>query len=124
VGTLLLSRSDVRRLLDPAALVPAMREAFRAYSLEREVPQRRVRSPLPGGEGGAMVLVPGLVPGLPAYTVKVHAKFPGGVQAIRGVLLLHDLETGDLLAVMDSGHLTAARCVLRGSQAHNSLMRP
>ena len=122
--TLLLSRSDVRRLLDPAALVPAMSDAFKAYSLEREVPQRRVRSPLPGGEGGTMVLVPGLVPGIPDYTVKVHAKFPGRDPAIRGVLHLHDLETGELLAVMDSGHLTAARTGVAGAVATDVLARP
>jgi ornithine cyclodeaminase len=123
VETLLLSRSDVGRLLDPAALVPAMRDAFRAYSMERKVPQRRVRSSLPGGEGRAMVLLPGLVPGIPAYTVKVHAKFPALDPAIRGILHLHDLETGDLLAVMDSGHLTAVRTGVAGAVAADVLAR-
>ena len=46
---------------------------------------------------------------MPAYTVKVHAKFPAEQPAIRGVLCLHDAATGDLLAVMDSTYLTAAR---------------
>jgi ornithine cyclodeaminase len=101
-----------------------MRDAFQAYSLERTVPQQRVRSSLPGGEGSAMVLVPGLVPGIPAYTVKIHAKFPGWDPAIRGVLHLHDLETGDLLAVMDSGHLTTVRTGVVGAVAADVLARP
>src|SRR5262249_36875545 len=69
---------------------------------------RRVRSTLPG-PGTATVLFPGVAPGIPAYTVKVHAKFPRQQPAIRGVLCLHDAETGDLLAVMDSTYLTSVR---------------
>jgi ornithine cyclodeaminase/alanine dehydrogenase-like protein (mu-crystallin family) len=71
-----------------------------------------------------MVLVPGLVRGIPAYTVKVRAKFPGRDPAIRGVLHLYDLETGGLLAVMDSGHLTAERTGLAGAVAADVLARP
>src|SRR5216683_1551059 len=37
--------------------------------------------------------------GIPAYTVKVNAKFPAASPALRGVVCLHDLE---LLALADS----------------------
>ncbi len=50
-----------------------------------------------------MVLAPGLAPELPAYTVKVHAKNLGRRPALTGVICLHDLHSGDLLAVLDSG---------------------
>jgi len=56
-----------------------------------------------------MLLAPGLVPGIPAYSVKVHAKFPGSNPAIQGVLILHDLATGRPLAIMESSYLTALR---------------
>jgi ornithine cyclodeaminase len=74
---LLLTRSEAGGLLDPAALMPEIREAFGAYSLGRDVPARQARSSLSGGpENSATVLFPGLVPGLPTFTVKAQAKFP------------------------------------------------
>jgi len=123
--SLLLTRSDVERLLDPVALLPDLRSAFAAYSLQRTIPAQRIRSSLPhGATGSAMVLFPGLIPDIPAYTVKVHAKDPRGRPAIRGLLLLHDLETGRLLAAMDSTHLTAVRTGVAGAIAADVLARP
>jgi ornithine cyclodeaminase len=119
VRTLLLTRSEVEGLLDPAAIVPALQRAFVAYSVDPGVRARRVRSALPG-PGTATVLFPGIAPGIPAYTVKVHAKFPDQQPAIRGVLCLHATDTGELLAVMDSTHLTAVRTGLAGALAAHS----
>jgi ornithine cyclodeaminase/alanine dehydrogenase-like protein (mu-crystallin family) len=121
--TLLLTRSEVAGLLDPAALVPALRRAFVSYSANPDERARRVRSGLPG-PGTAAVLFPGVVPGVPAYTVKVHAKFPDEHPTIRGVLCLHATETGELLSVMDSTHLTAVRTGLAGALGAHVLACP
>jgi ornithine cyclodeaminase/alanine dehydrogenase-like protein (mu-crystallin family) len=122
MDTLLLRRSEVMHLLDPVAVIPLLRAAFQAYSLDRTTPAQRVRSPLPG-PGTAMILVPGLAPQIPAYTVKVHAKFPEQRPTIRGVLHLHDIQTGQLLAVMDSTYLTAVRTGIAGALAADVLAR-
>src|SRR5688500_14790566 len=106
---MLLTRTDVEELLDATALVEELRDGFVAYSATRVGRAARVRALLPRGDGTATVLFPGTVPGLSAYTVKVHAKFPAQTPAIRGVVCLHDIHTGALLAVMDSTHLTAMR---------------
>jgi ornithine cyclodeaminase len=71
-----------------------------------------------------MLLAPGLVPGIPAYSVKVHAKFPSQDPAIRGVLVLHDLATGAPLALMESSLLTALRTALAGALGAEALSRP
>ncbi len=86
----------------------------------------RVPVPLPQLRAGAsgMLLAPGLVPGIPAYSVKVHAKFPGGDPAIQGVLILHDLETGAPLAIMESSYLTALRTGLAGALGADVLALP
>lgn len=120
--TLLLTRDDVIRLVEPEALVPLLRDAFRAYSLERTHPAHRFRAELPT-DGTVMLLAPGLVPGIPAYTVKVHAKFPTQQPAIKGVIHLHDLETGHLLAIMDSTYITALRTGMSGALAAGILAR-
>jgi len=124
--TLVLTAEEIRSLLDTRALLPHMREAFAKYSMERTVPARRFPVILPDtamtGAGG-MVLAPGILPGIPAYTVKVNAKFPDAYPAIKGVILLHDIKTGDLLSVLESGHITALRTGLAGAIAADTLAR-
>src|SRR5262245_24735760 len=122
-STLLLTRSEVESLLDPASCLPLLRAAFVDYSASHGQRARRVRADLPG-PGSATVLFPGTAPGIPAYTVKVHAKFPAEEPAIRGVLCLHSTRTGALLAIMDSTHLTAVRTGLAGALAAHVLARP
>ena len=124
MSTLLLNRSQVEALLDADTLVERLRAGFVAYSSNPIGRALRARSPLAGGTGTATVLFPGSVPGLPVYTVKVHAKFPAEVPAIRGVLCLHDMSSGQLLAIMDSTYLTAMRTGIAGALAADVLARP
>jgi hypothetical protein len=63
--TLLLSRTELEGLLDPDACLDALRAGFLAAP--GGVLPRRMRTGLPG-----------LIDGVPAYTAKVDAKFPGG----------------------------------------------
>lgn len=121
--TLLFTRSEVVQLVDPVKLIEPMRAAFRDYSKQRVIPGQRFFTPL-NGPGDAMILAPGLTPGIPAYTVKVHAKFPAQQPAINGALLLNDLQTGELLAVMDSTYLTAVRTGLGAAIATDLLAKP
>jgi ornithine cyclodeaminase len=122
MDTLLITRADAAELLDSTSLIPALKQGFIRHSSQHSVRPLRVRSDLPG-PGTATVLFPGTLPDVPAYTVKVHAKFPDQIPAIRGVLCLHSSHTGDLLAVMDSTHLTAVRTGLAGAVAADALAR-
>jgi alanine dehydrogenase len=118
--TLLLNRSDLEGLLDPGSCIEALRRGFTAAPAD--VPARRVIAPIPG-PGSATALLPGLVEGVPAYTVKVNAKFPGMRPALRGVVCLHDLEGGELLAVLDSATVTAWRTGLAAALGTHVLAR-
>jgi ornithine cyclodeaminase len=71
-----------------------------------------------------MILVPGIVAGIPAYTVKVHAQHPGHDPAIQGVIILSSLETGATLAILEAGFLTALRTGLTGAIGADVLSRP
>ena len=123
--TIVLTASDVRRLLDRPALLASLRGAFAAYSTRRTIPAQRAGSPLPG-EGGrtVMVVYPGLIDGIPAFTVKVNTKIPGAARSVIGSIHLADLETGDVLAIMDSVVITAERTALAGGLAADVLARP
>jgi len=124
VPTLLLSAADVRRLLDRDALLRALRDAFAAYSTSRTVAARRAGSALPGPGGRTVMIVfPGLIDGIPAFTVKVNTKLPGMTPSVIGALLLTDLETGAVLAIMDSIVITAERTALAGALAADVLAR-
>lgn len=118
--TLLLSRSDLERLLDVRSCIEELRQGFTAPP--PGIDAQRVRTDLPG-PGTATALIPGLVDGIPAYTVQVHAKFPSSRPALRGVVCLHDLQSGDLLAVLDSATVTAWRTGLAAALGTDILAR-
>lgn len=118
--TLLLSRSDLELLLDVRSCIEELRRGFTAPPSEPEA--QRVRTDLPG-PGTATALIPGLVSGIPAYTVKVNAKFPGSRPALRGVVCLHDLQSGVLLALLDSATVTAWRTGLAAALGTDVLAR-
>ncbi|MHB1873650.1 MAG: ornithine cyclodeaminase family protein [Streptosporangiaceae bacterium] len=130
--TLLLTRSVIERLLDVDEALRVLRDGFRAAPAA-EGPQfepaafppspLRVRTDLPG-PGTATCLMPGLLPGVPAYTVKVNAKFPAASPALRGVVCLHDLATGELLALADSATVTAWRTGLSAALGTDLLANP
>lgn len=118
--TLLLSRTDLAGLLDVDACLDGLRAGFLAPA--QDVRPRRVHTALPG-PGTATALIPGLIDGVPAYTVKVNAKFPSATPAVRGVVCLHDLSTGELLALLDSATVTAWRTGLAAALATHALAR-
>nr|WP_238345635.1 ornithine cyclodeaminase family protein [Actinopolymorpha cephalotaxi] len=121
---MLLGCSDLERLLDVNACLDALRQGFVAVGSDQpDIPPRRTRTDLPG-PGTATALLPGLVPGVPAYTVKVNAKFPGARPALRGLVCLHDLASGELLAVLDSATVTAWRTGLAAALGTDLLARP
>jgi len=125
--TLILGRAEIKALVSPQEALEPMRNAFRHYSTQRAIPALRVPSPLPApapSDAGVMILVPGVVAGIPAYTVKVNAKYPAGNPAIQGVIILSNLETGATLAILESGFLTALRTGLAGAIAADVLARP
>ncbi|MEX2153016.1 MAG: ornithine cyclodeaminase family protein [Gemmatimonadaceae bacterium] len=118
-----MSASDVARLLDHRELLEQLRHAMCAYSTA-QVRARRAHSPIPGAAPHSVMLVfPGIVAGIPAYTVKINAKLPESIPSVRGLISLHDLDTGRVLAVMDSIAITAIRTALVGGLAAQALAR-
>jgi ornithine cyclodeaminase/alanine dehydrogenase-like protein (mu-crystallin family) len=124
MSAILLSASEIRELLDHRALLEQLRHAMIAYAGDSRIPGRRTHSPIPANvPHSVMIVFPGLVPGIPAYTVKINAKLPASTPSVLGLISLHDLETGKLLAVMDSIAITAIRTALVGGLAAQTLAR-
>jgi ornithine cyclodeaminase/alanine dehydrogenase-like protein (mu-crystallin family) len=124
VAAVLLSASDVEGLLDHHQLLEQLGQAMCAYAARPQARARRAHSIIPGASPhSVMIVFPGLVPGIPAYTVKVNAKLPESTPSVRGLLALHDLDSGELLAVMDSIAITKIRTALVGALAARALAR-
>ncbi|MBO1334167.1 ornithine cyclodeaminase family protein [Streptomyces sp. VRA16 Mangrove soil] len=122
--TRVLTRTDLLTLLEPAACVDVLAAGFRATADgEGATPAHRVVAELPF-PGTATALIPGVLPGVPAYTVKVNAKFPGAAPALRGVVCLHSGTDGELLALLDSATVTAWRTGLAAALGTHVLARP
>src|SRR5580704_13733332 len=120
--TLFLGGSDVAGLLDIDELAGALRTGFLKHDAAPPA-GLRVTADLPGG-ATATALLPGLLAGIPAYTAKLNAKFPTAVPALRGVVCLHSLDDGRLLAVLDSASLTAWRTGIAAAVATDVLAAP
>ncbi|WP_406015670.1 NAD(P)-binding domain-containing protein [Streptomyces sp. NBC_00984] len=120
--TRLLTRSDLLAVLDPETALKALSEGFRHVG-SPAVAGQRVRTDLPF-PGTATALIPGLLPGIDAYTVKVNAKFPGARPALRGVICLHSGRDGELLALLDSATVTAWRTGLAAALGTDVLAAP
>lgn len=108
-------------MLEPVACIAALRDGFRAAA--SPVAGQRVRTDLPF-PGTATALIPGVLPGIDAYTVKVNAKFPGARPALRGVICLHSGHDGELLALIDSATVTAWRTGLAAALGTHVLAGP
>ncbi|MFD9886174.1 ornithine cyclodeaminase family protein [Streptomyces alboflavus] len=120
--TRLLTHSDLAALLDPAVCLDVLADGFRKAD-DGSIAGQRVRTELPF-PGTATALIPGLLPGVDAYTVKVNAKFPGARPALRGVICLHGGADGELLALLDSATITAWRTGLAAALGTHALAAP
>ena len=125
-GTLLLTRSDVERLLAPDECIAAVEDAFRQHALGK--------APPPGILGfhaqddGFHVKAALLTLEQPYFAAKVNANFPHngarhGLPTIQGVVVLCDAVHGLPLAVMDSMSITALRTAAATAVAAKYLAR-
>ncbi len=124
--TLLLTRSEIETLLDEDELLQQLMSGFAALAqADPEYRGRRFPVSLNAEDINAagMVLAPGLIPGIPAYTVKVNAKFPSHPPAIKGLVVMHSLADGAILALLDSSYLTAKRTAAAGAVGADTLAR-
>lgn len=119
--TLFLPHAEAVRRLDALSLLGPMREGFIAHSRRRTAPGLVQATALPG-RGIVRVTGVGLVPDLPAYSVSSAATSADGVE--HATLLLHDLETGKLLACLEAVHLRAIALALGIAIAADALARP
>ena len=125
--TRILTRSDVRDLLDMATCIEAVERAFRLLG------EGRAPAPTVAGvhatEGGFHIKA-GLLEtgGRELFVAKTNANFPGnparhGLPTIQGTVSVCDAERGTPLALMDSIEITALRTAAASAVAAKWLAR-
>lgn len=117
--TAILSRADVSRHMQALHLLRELRETLTARRKAASV--QTLRFEPSSSEPGSTLLRQAAVAGVPAWMVTVRSETTRGT---RSVLQLHDSGTGQLLAMMDAGHLTMLRASLMSALAADVLARP
>lgn len=121
---LILDETETRAALPFDRLIDALDRAFRSGV---EAPPRHHHGvPVPGEADATLLLMPAWQPG-GHIGVKMVSVFPGnssrGLPAIHGSYLLSSGRTGELLAVIDGGELTARRTAAASALAARHLAR-
>ena len=125
-GALLLSRSDIERLLTPDECIAAVEDAFRQHALGKTPPPGILG--LHAEDGGFHIKAALLTLERAYFAAKTNANFPHngarhGLPTIQGVVVLCDAVTGQPLAVMDSMAITALRTAAATAVAAKYLAR-
>ena len=126
-GLLVLSRSDIVRLMAYEDYVGAVEAAFIAAENGRAVAPPAAALHVPDGSfhaKGAALLGEGAV-----TAIKINGNFPGnpvanGLPTVQGVIYLADGQNGRPLAVMDSIEVTINRTAAATTLAARHLARP
>jgi ornithine cyclodeaminase/alanine dehydrogenase-like protein (mu-crystallin family) len=125
---IVLSEHDVRELLDMESCVEAMQEVL--TSLARDELYQPLRSVArPPDAPGFIGLMPSHRGGpAPAYALKEIVVTPDnpsrGLDAHQGAVLLHDGQTGELVAIMNASPVTEIRTAAVSAVATRALARP
>jgi ornithine cyclodeaminase/alanine dehydrogenase-like protein (mu-crystallin family) len=125
-GVLLLSRTDVERLLTPGECIAAVENAFRQHALGN-APQPGILG-FQGQDGSFHIKAALLALDQPYFAAKANANFPHngarhGLPTIQGLVVLCEAAKGLPLAVMDSMSITALRTAAATAVAAKYLAR-
>src|SRR2546422_6683428 len=123
----ILTRGDVLELWPLRDCIVAGEAASRLHAEGRTLGPGVLAVPAEGG--GFHVKAAGLVGERSYFAAKTNANFPDnarryGLPTIQGTVVLADARTGELLAVMDSGSVTALRTGAATAVAAKFLARP
>jgi ornithine cyclodeaminase len=109
---LVVSRAEVRELLDLDALIDALAKAMADLSAGRASVPDRIAALLPARDA-LLAAMPGYVPSLGALVSKLVSLFPrnagSAIPTHQAVIAMFDPETGSPLALLDGTEITAVR---------------
>ena len=126
MSILVLSRADVLDLLSLRDCIEAVEGAFRLHAEGRTLGPGVLS--VPATDGGFHIKAAGLVGERSYFAAKTNANFPAnpqrfGLPTIQGMVVLADAGSGEPLAVIESGSITALRTAAATGVAAKFLAR-
>ena len=127
ISILVLSRADVFDLLSLPDCIEAVERAFRLHAEGRTLGPGVLS--VPAADGGFHIKAAGVVGERSYFAAKTNANFPQnprrfGLPTIQGMVVLADAGSGEPLAVIESGSITALRTAAATGVAAKFLARP
>ena len=123
---LILSASDVKNLLSMRDVISAVEDAFRSHG-RRTMKLAPITLTLIDKFEGEHEIKSGYVEdysiGTKVLTYYKHNQSRYGLPALSGIIVLHALEDGQVLAVMDAGYITSVRTGAAGALGAKYLAR-
>ena len=119
----LITAADVEALFPMAVAIAAMNSAMRQVSSGETVLPLRQHLAIPNAPG-KMAIMPGYIAHPPRFGLKTVSKFSNAAQSHVGTVQLYDATDGQLLAIIESGSLTAIRTAAASALATDVLARP
>jgi alanine dehydrogenase len=122
---LVLSGSEIESLLNLRVLVDALAGAMVELSAGTVSMPARIAATVPAADG-LLAAMPVYLPGSQALTVKLVSVFPGNreLPSHQALVCCFDPATGEPIALLEGGYLTAARTAAGSALATRLLARP
>lgn len=124
---LFLTRHDVQQAVGMVDAIEAVEGAFIALSTGKAYAPVRLSLPVPE-QNAAIHYMPAYLPTSAALGAKIVSTFPHnpeiGKATVQAVLVVSDPSTGETLAIMEGGYLTALRTAAASGVASRHLARP
>jgi alanine dehydrogenase len=124
---LILTRRDIRRVMQPSDYLEAVEMGFRAGAMGKANSPHPMH--LPVARGGFHAKGASISLGRDYVAVKINGNFPGnlvkhGLPTIQGAIFLADGSNGAVLAIIDSVEVTIQRTAAASALAAKLLARP
>ena len=123
---LLLTLSDVQRVVSMEEVIAIVERAFIAYSKGESIVPGRTQIPI-SQENAVALYMPGYVKNLEALGIKIVSVFPNNLErdmaTISSVVIMNDSVTGEPIAAMEGSYLTALRTGAASGMATKYLAR-
>ena len=123
----LIKRKDVRQLISMEEIIQTMRDVFAAVGRNEVIhPERTVLET--NDKTGTVLFMPGYIPAIQGIGIKIVSVFPGNISrklpSINAQIILNHPETGEVMAVIEGGWITAKRTAAVSAVATDILANP
>lgn len=126
MGTLILTREDVKKVIDMSETIEAVKEVYQLKAAGKSVVWPLVNYEFTD-ESAAMDIRSGYVKGIQLHGLKMLNNFPlnreKGLEPFNGIMMVYDSDTGIPIGILDASYITCMRTGAAGAIGADALAR-